>query len=118
MNNPLQHVADALDLYVTLGVLAHHPAVRIPQRVRERLPAMSVDDVVTAMSEFERVTGGRLHELDPELPAIMDRYNEGEYEDAQPEPKAVPAYPTACCGTVRPSHAAIHPAYLPDYRGG
>lgn len=119
MKNPLQHVADALDLYVTLGVLVNHPAVFIPNIVRERLPTMPVDDVVSAMSEFERITGGRLHELDPELPAIMDRYNEGDYqEDDTGEPQAVPPDAPAYCGALRPAHAVIHPAYAAGYSGG
>ena len=100
MKNPLQHVADALDLYVTLGVLVNHPAVTIPPRVRERLPAVTVDDVVSAMSEYERVLGGRLHTLDPELPAVMDRYNEGDYIDPRSEPKTFPSGTPALCGTL------------------
>lgn len=81
MNVPLQNVADTLETIIALGVLLNHPAVRIPHKVRERIPDMSVDDVVTAMSEFERITGGRLHELDPEVPALMEKYNASSYID-------------------------------------
>lgn len=100
MKNPLQHVADALDLYVTLGVLVNHPAVKIPPQIRERLPAVTVDDVVYAMSECERVRGGRQHTLDPELPALMDRYNEGDYTDTSTEPQTVPAGTSTFCGAL------------------
>ena len=100
MKRPLQHVADALDIYVTLGVLVNHPAVTIPTRVRERLPTMPVEDVVTAMSEYERVLGGRLHMLDPELPAMMDQYNESDYTEDDTEPQTVPPGSPTLCGTL------------------
>lgn len=72
MNRHLRHITEALEHFVSLGVLLHHPQVVIPHKMREALPDLTVDDVVGAMAEFERMMGGRAHDLDGEIPALMD----------------------------------------------